>query len=57
MCVLLHEQCRRGVIVKALNCNIVIRDFELQPHYFIHFRTNTFGKGRNPLVLPSMVKI
>ena len=27
---------------------IVIREFEIQSPYYVHFRTNTFGKGINP---------
>ena len=29
--------------------------FELQSHYCVHFRTNTLGKGRNPLFSPARV--
>ena len=43
-----------GVMVKALDCAIVVREFEIQLHCCIHFRTNTLGKGMNLLVLPSM---
>ena len=31
--------------------NIVVNEFELQLRYYIHFWTNTLGKGRNPLIL------
>ena len=37
--------CPRGVMVKAMNCGIVVRDY-------VHFRANTLGKGMNPLILP-----
>ena len=43
-----------GVMVKALDCGIVISAFELQLRYYVHFRTNTLGKGMNPLILPTM---
>ena len=46
--------CPRGVIVKAQYCRIVVSEFELQLHYYIHFRTNALGKGLNPLILPAM---
>ena len=46
--------CPRGVMVKAMDCEIVISEFELQSRYYLHFRTNTFGKGMNPLNLPSV---
>ena len=46
--------CPRGVMVKAMDCGIVVSEFVLQPCYYVHFRTNTLGKGMNPLVLPAM---
>ena len=42
----------RGVMVKAMNCGIVVREFVLQSLYYVHFRANTLGKGMNPLILP-----
>ena len=33
------------VMVKAMDCRIVVREFEPQLRYYIHFRTNTLGKG------------
>ncbi len=42
--------CPRGVMVKA----IVVREFVLQSRYYVYFRTNTLGKGMNPLILPAM---
>ena len=44
----------RGVMVKAMDCGIVVREFVLQSRYYIHFRANTFGKGMNHLILPAM---
>ena len=44
----------RGVMVKATDCGIVVSEFELQSRSYVHFRTNTFGKGMNPLILPAM---
>ena len=44
--------CPRGVMVKAMHCGIVVREFVLQSRYYVHFRTNTLGKGMNPLILP-----
>ena len=40
--------CPRGVMVKAMNCGIVVREFVLQSR----FRASTLGKGMNPLILP-----
>ena len=39
---------------KGLVYKIVVREFELQSRYYVHFRTNTLGKNMNPLDLPSM---
>ena len=44
----------RGVMVKALVCGIVVREFVLQSRYHVHFRANTLGKGMNPLILPAI---
>ena len=43
-----------GVMVKAIDCGIVVSKLELQPRYYVHFRTNTLAKGMNPLILPAM---
>ena len=53
-CVQLIEGCPRGVMVKAMECGIVVSDFILQSHYYDHFQANTLGKGMNPLILPAM---
>ena len=39
----------RGVIANILDC-----EFELQSRYYVHFRTNTLGKGINSLIPTSM---
>ena len=46
-----------GVMAKALDCGIVVREFVLKSRYNVHFRANTLGKGMNPLILPAMGKI
>ncbi len=43
--------CPRGVMVKAMDCGIVVSEFEPQSGYYVHFRANTLGKGMNPLIL------
>ena len=43
-----------GVMVKAMDCGIVIREFVLQSRYYVHFRANTLRKIMNPLILPAM---
>ena len=42
------------VMVKAMDCGIVVREFVLQSRYYVHFRANTLGKGMNPLILLAM---
>ena len=49
-----HVFWLRGVMVKVMDYGIVESEFELQSRYYIHFRTNTLGKGMNLLILPSM---
>ena len=44
----------RGVMVKAMNCRIVVNEFILQSRYYVHFRAKTLGKGMSPLILPAM---
>ena len=46
--------CPHGVMVEAMDCGIVVSEFELQSRYYVHFRTNTLGKGMNPLILLAM---
>ena len=48
------EGCPRGVMVKAMDCRIVGREFVLQWRYYVHFQANALGKGMNPLILPAM---
>ena len=36
-------------MVKALDCVIVASEFELQSHYYVHFRTNPLRKSITPL--------
>ena len=42
-----------GVIVKAMDSGIVVREFVLQSHNYVHFRANTLGKGMKPPYAPS----
>ena len=44
----------RGVIVKVMNCGIVVNQLKLQSHSNVHFLTNTPGKGMNPIILLAM---
>ena len=43
--------CPRGVMVKAMNCGIVVREFVLQSRYYVHFRANTLGKGMKGTII------
>ena len=44
----------RDVMVKAMDCGILVSRFVLQSHYYVHFQANTLGKDMNPLILPAM---
>ena len=44
----------RGVVVKAMDYEIVVREFVLQLRYYVHFRANTLWKVMNSLILPAM---
>ena len=46
--------CPRGVMVRAMDCGIVVSEFVLQSRYYVHFWANTLGKGMNPVILPAM---
>ena len=48
-----REIFRLGV-AKALNCYIIISEFEIQSVYYVYFRINNFGKGMNPLISLAM---
>ena len=46
--------CARGVMVKTMDCGIVVSEFVPQSRYYVHFRVNTLKKGMNPLILPAI---
>ena len=50
----IYRGCPRGVMVKAMDCGIVVREFVLQSRYYVHFWANNLGKGMNPLILLAM---
>ena len=54
---LILRGCPRGVMVKAMDCGIVVHEFVLQSRYYVHFRANTLGEGMNPLILPAIGQI
>ena len=43
------------VMIKAMDCGIVVSEFDLQSRSYVHFWTNTLGKGMKTLILPVMV--
>ena len=47
-------ECSRGVMVKAMDCGIVVSEFVLQSRYCVHFPPYTLEKGMNFLILPAM---
>ncbi len=49
-----YTGCPRGVMVKAMDCEIGVSEFELQSCNCVHLRTNTLGKGKKPLILPGV---
>ena len=51
------EEYPLGVMVKPINCRIVVSEFELKSHYYVHFQNNTVGKGMNPFILPDMGQV
>ena len=48
------RRCLRGVMVKAMDCGIVVSMFERQMHNYVHFQANTLRKGMNFLILTAM---
>ena len=40
------------VVAYVLDCDIVTSKFELQPRFWVHFRTNTLGENMNLLIYP-----
>ena len=44
----------RDVEVNVMDCDIVVNEFELQPRYYVHFRTNTCRKDINSFILLAM---
>ena len=41
-----------GIVANMLDCGL---KFKLLLHYYVHFQTNTLGKGMNPLIPSAMV--
>ena len=47
--------CPHGIMVKTMDCRIVVSEFVLQLRYYVHFWANTLGKY--PLILQAMGQI
>ena len=43
-----------NAVVNVCDHDIVVSEFEFQSCYYIHFRTNTLGKGMDILTPPTM---
>ena len=56
VCEMIYMQFR-GVMAYVVNCDIEAIKFKLQLCYLFHFRTNTIGKGMNPLIPPVIGQI
>ena len=41
------------VVAKIMDRDIVVNEFELYSHYYVHFRTKTLGKDTTPFTPPS----
>ena len=39
-------------MVKVLDGNLKESEFEIQLHYYVHFRTNNLEEGMNSLIIP-----
>ena len=42
-----ERETLHGVVANVLDCDIAISEVEINSRYYVHFRTNTFGKGMN----------
>ena len=45
--------CPRGVMVKVMDCGIVVSVFVFQSRYYVHFPANTLGERHEPPYPPS----
>ena len=43
-----------GIMVKLLECGIVVRKFEPHSRYDVHFMTYTIENGMSPVILQPM---
>ena len=45
----------RSVMAQELDYSLELSEFELQLHYYFHFRTNSFWKGMNSRIPPPAI--
>ena len=50
----LPGSCPYGIDSDMLDCVIAVSEFRLQSCYYVHFWTNTIGKGMNSLLFPAV---
>ena len=43
-----------GVMVNVMDCKIIVSEFKLHLHYYVHFWTNTLGKHINLIIPPQL---
>ena len=48
-----ERECPCSVMIKELDCGIVVSEIEIQSRYIIHFWSNTFGERHEPSYPPS----
>ena len=50
-----YTGCPGGVMVRAMDCEVVISEFMLQSRYYVHSQTNTLEKAMTPpLIIPAI---
>ena len=50
----IKKEWLRGIMANVLSCNLEDSQFEIYARFNVHFRTNTLGKGMNPLITLAM---
>ena len=40
----------KGKTAKVLDYELIIYEFKIHLFYYVHFRTNTYGKAVNPVI-------
>ena len=44
------EKNLHGIVVNMLDCDIIVSEFKLQSHYYVHFWTKTLEKGMSSFI-------